>query len=247
MRINSQLLSAAESCYNIRVHTLPGRLRVPIGDRDYMREPPPPTRRPVRYAGFGNFSLNYIWVLIIINFILFLVTTFSRDAFIRLGLIPLAFLEQPWSLITNMFVHSGFGHIFGNMLTLFFFGRALIMLVGQNRFLLVYFVGGIVGNILYLVIALFTPFGEPLSIAVGASGAVYAVAGALVMMVPKLRVHLYFVLPMPLWVVILVFFVIWSIPGFMPNIAWEAHLGGLIFGLIAGYFFRRKFRYIMIR
>jgi len=191
---------------------------------------------PRRYGGYQGFSLNPIWAIIAVNFLLFIATLINGDIIYYLGLIPAAFWEAPWTILTNMFIHAGFGHIFGNMLVLFFFGRFLTMLVGQNRFLLVYFGGGILGNILYILL------GEPLSIAVGASGAVYALAGALVVMMPKLRVYLYFIVPMPLWVVVLVFFVLWSfIPGL--GIAWQAHLGGLIAGLIAGYFFRRRLRH----
>jgi membrane associated rhomboid family serine protease len=198
-----------------------------------MRRSPPPPRR---YSSYQGLSLNALWVIIAVNFLLFIATLINKDIVYYLGLIPAAFGEAPWTIITNMFVHAGFGHIFGNMLVLFFFGRFLIMLVGQNRFLWVYFGGGILGNILYILLA------EPLSIAVGASGAVYALAGALVVMMPKLRVYLYFIVPLPLWFVVLVFFVLWSfIPGL--GIAWQAHIGGLIAGLIAGYFFRRRLRY----
>ena len=107
-------------------------------------------------------------------------------------------------------------------------------MVGTKNFLITYFCGGILGNILYILL------GEPYSVAIGASGAVYALAGALVVMMPNLRVLLYFIVPMPLWVVILVFFVLWS---FIPGVAWQAHLGGLVFGLIMGFFFRRRLRY----
>ena len=204
---------------------------MPLSDRDYMQRRPPPTR--VSLSGFG---LNPVWVIIAINFIVFIATLINRNLVVNLGLVPMAFWERPWTILTNMFVHAGFGHIFGNMLTLFFFGRFLTMLVGSNKFLLVYFVGGIVGNILYLLL------GEPLSVAVGASGAVSAIAGVLVVMMPNLRVHLYLIFPMPLWVVVLVFFVLWSfIPGL--GIAWQAHIGGLLVGLIAGYFFKKKGRY----
>ena len=41
---------------------------------------------------------------------------------------------------------------------------------------------------------------------------------------------------------VLVFLVIWSIPGIVPGVAWQAHLGGLAVGLIAGFFFRRRIR-----
>jgi membrane associated rhomboid family serine protease len=209
---------------------------MPLSDRDYMRNPPP-TRRTFNVRRQGFLSLNPIWVIIALNFLLYIATIISRDLVVSLGLVPAAFLDRPWTIVTNMFVHANFGHIFGNMITLFFFGRALSMLVGKSKFLLVYFGGGILGNILYILL------GEPLSIAVGASGAVYAIAGALVVMMPNLRVRLYFIIPMPLWVVVLVFFVIWS---FIPGVAWQAHLGGLLVGLIAGYFFRRRGRYYYV-
>ena len=186
------------------------------------------------YRRYQDFSLNPIWTIIAVNFVLFIGTIINKNIIYYLGLIPATFWEQPWTIITNMFLHANFGHIFGNMLVLFFFGRFLTMLVGQNKFLWVYFGGGILGNVLYLWL------GPDYIPAVGASGAISAIAGALVVMMPKLRVYLYFIVPMPLWVVVLVFFVIWS---FLPGIAWQAHLGGLIVGLIAGYFFRRRERY----
>ncbi|MFC2001696.1 rhomboid family intramembrane serine protease [Chloroflexota bacterium] len=188
----------------------------------------------MRYRSYQGFKSNPIWIIIGVNFIFFIATTISPQLIFLLGLQPAGFLSHPWTILTNMFVHAGFGHFFGNMITLFFFGRALAMLVGDNKFLLVYFIGGILGNILYLLL------GAPMSIAVGASGAVYAVAGALVVLMPNSRVHVYFIFPMRLWVVVLVFFVLWS---FIPGVAWQAHFGGLIFGLAAGYFFKRKMRF----
>lgn len=202
-----------------------------------MRPSPPPARRPVRF-NTGGFTLNPIWVLIIINFVFWIATMISGKLITNLGLVPLLFSERPWTVLTAMFIHSGFWHLFANMITLFFFGRAIYQLVGQNKFLLVYFIGGIVGNLLYVLL------GEPLSIAVGASGAVYAIAGALVVIMPRLTVRLYFFIPMPLWVVVLFFFVIWS---FIPGVAWQAHIGGLVVGLIAGYFFRKKLRLVYYR
>ncbi len=228
---------------------------MPLSDRDYMRRPPPPTRGFRRPQGSWGFSVNPLWVIIAVNFVLLIATFIGGKLYITyneviideiyrlnyyMGLMSAEFWERPWTLITSMFAHAGIGHFIGNMIVLFFFGRFLTMLVGQNKFLLVYFVGGIVGNILFLLL------GEPLSLAVGASGAVYAIAGALVVMMPKLRVYLYFILPMPLWVVVLVFFFLWSfIPGL--GIAWQAHMGGLVVGLIAGYFYRKRGGYYYVR
>lgn len=226
---------------------------MPLSDRDYMRTPPPRGgyRRASSSWGFG---LSPLWLIIIANFVFFIAVMVSgegsyplaeykviSDRFTYyLGLIPYYFPSRPWTIITNMFIHAGFWHFFANMITLFFFGRALAMLVGHNRFLLVYFIGGIFGNVMYLLLA------NDLSIAVGASGAVYAVAGALVMLRPNIRVLLYFFIPMPLWLVILIFFVLFSLPPIADslNMAWQAHLGGLVVGLIAGYFFRKRLRYI---
>jgi len=212
---------------------------LPLNDRDYMRPSPPPARRRggLSMSGFG---INPVLVLIVINFVFYIATLINGNILVNLGVIPAMFTERPWTVLTAMFVHAGFLHLFGNMFVLYFFGRAIYQLVGSNKFLLVYFVGGVVGNLLYVLL------GEPLSIAVGASGAVYAAAGALVMIVPRLTVRLYFFIPMPLWVVILIFFVAWSfIPGL--GIAWQAHVGGLVIGLIAGYFFRKKIPYIIYR
>ena len=151
------------------------------------------------------------------------------------GLIPELFLSRPWTIVTNMFIHSGLWHCFANMLTLYFFGSYLSRLIGDSKLLIVYFGGGLLGNILYILL------GEPLSIAVGASGAVFALGGALAMMRPKLKVIVFPIfVPLPLWIAVIGGFVILS---FLPNIAWQAHLGGLIVGLIAGYIFKRKERY----
>ena len=215
---------------------------MPLGDRDYMKPSPPPRRR-VRMGGdYGDWLTNPIIIIVIINLIVFFATLARReDVISNLGLVQSLFTQRPWTIVTNLFVHEGFWHIFGNMITLFFFGRAIYQLVGSRWFLLVYFGGGIVGNLLYVWL------GAPLSIAIGASGAVYALAGALVVMMPTMRVAVWGVLPLPLWVVILLFFVLWSIPNFIPGIAWQAHLGGLAAGLIAGFFLRRKTRYSYYR
>ena len=208
---------------------------MPLSDRDYMKPSPPPRRRIWTGAGYRGFNLTPLWVLIGINLVLFIATLINDNVLFQLGLVPSLFRERPWTIVTNMFVHAGFWHLFGNMLTLFYFGRALLQLVGQNKFLLLYFGGGILGNILYIWL------GAPQSIAIGASGAVYAIAGALAIMIPRVRVFAYFIIPMPLWLLVLVFFVLWS---FIPGVAWQAHIGGLVAGLIAGFFFRRRTRYV---
>jgi membrane associated rhomboid family serine protease len=220
---------------------------LPLSDRDYMR-PSQPDRGFRQSRSPLHFSLSPLALIILANFILYIAKLVAgndmypmgnyfviTDKFTYyLGLIPYYFSDRPWTILTNMFIHADFWHLFVNMLTLFFFARALSGFIGQNKLLLVYFIGGIVGNGLYLLL------GDSLSVAIGASGAVYAVAGALVVLAPNIRVMLYFIVPMPLWVVVLVFFVIWS---FVPGVAWQAHIGGLAVGLVAGFIFKRRRRY----
>jgi membrane associated rhomboid family serine protease len=191
---------------------------------------------------YQRFRLSAVWIIIGINLLVFIPTLINRELiFYFLGFQPAGFLSRPWTILTNLFVHSGFWHILANMITLYFFGSFLYRLIGRNKFLLIYFAGGILGNIVFFLLP-----PSPLATAVGASGAIFALAGVLVVLMPKLRVLLYFIVPLPLWVVVLVFMVIWTFLfgfAFETNIAWQAHLGGLVLGLVAGYFFRRRIRY----
>ena len=195
----------------------------------------------MRYRSYGGFSLGLIGYLIITNLILFIATLINGDLIYLFGLQPASFLAKPWTIITNLFIHGGteyirlnIGHILGNMITLYFFGSYLIQLIGERNFLVVYFLGGILGNILFILL------GFPFSTVVGASGAVFALGGALTVMQPRLKVFIIPIpVPIPLWVAVIGGFLILS---FLPLVAWQAHLGGLICGLIAGYIFRRRER-----
>lgn len=186
--------------------------------------------------------LNPILVIIALNLAVFLATTISQEIFLELGLWSPAevFLRHPWGILTSMFLHDGFFHLLANMITLFFFGSYLNRLIGSNKFLVVYFGGGILGGIFFVLLGtLLNP--TSLSLAVGASGAVFALGGALTVMMPRLRVFIFPIpAPLPLWVAVIGGFVILS---FLPYVAWEAHLGGLVFGLIAGYLFKQRRRY----
>jgi membrane associated rhomboid family serine protease len=201
----------------------------------------------VRYSTYQSFSLNAIWVIIIVNLLFFIVTAIVSGLRPFLWLHPVVFLAQPWTILTSMFVHAGLWHILANMFTLYFFGSAVYRLVGTGRFLAVYFGGGILGGIFYVFMSMFGSIlsisflGDPFIPAVGASGAVFALGGVLTMMRPKLRVFIFPIpAPIPLWIAVIGGFLILS---FMPLIAWQAHLGGLALGLVAGYFFRKRERY----
>ena len=197
-------------------------------------------------------NLNVLWFLIALNVVIFVIELITGGGIAAyspiisfLGLTPALLSQQPWTIISNMFVHGNFWHILINMIALYFLGSFFIRAAGERRFLAVFFLGGLVGNILYFVLGylvllrLIPPsFGHPFNIGIGASGGIFALAGALAVMVPRVPVILIPIpVPMPLWraVIILVF-----ISFLFSGIAWEAHLGGLFLGLAAGLIFRRR-------
>jgi membrane associated rhomboid family serine protease len=159
-----------------------------------------------------------------------------------LGLRPASFLEAPWTIVTNLFVHDpgSIWHLIFNMLTLYFFGTFLLRLVGTRAFLAIYLLGGIVGNIFFMFFARVGFLTSPFATVIGASGAIFALGGALAVLTPRLRVFVFPIpVPMPLWVAVIGGFVILF---FVAGIAWQGHLGGLVFGLIAGLVLRRGVR-----
>ena len=181
-----------------------------------------------------------IWILIAVNFLIFILGYIipNLDGYLALQLI--SFPSQPWAILTSIFVHASFTHIFFNMLTLFFFGTFLLELVGTGKFLLVYFISGIAGSLLFLLCAYFNIGASAYTYVVGASGAIYGLGGALVAMRPKVKVFVFPIpVPMQLWIAIIGGFILVA---FLGGIAWQAHLGGIIVGLIAGYIFRRQER-----
>jgi membrane associated rhomboid family serine protease len=188
-----------------------------------------------------------VLILILVNVVVFILTQLEPHYVIdpshiqswHLGMLPETLASQPWTIVTSLFVHGSLWHILGNMITLYFFGTYLTALVGEKKFLMTYFLGGLLGNAFYLLYAFYTPWGDTYAYAIGASGAVFAVGGALVVLSPNVKTLVYFVVPVPLWVFVLGSFLLTA---FIQGVAWQAHLGGLVVGLIAGFLFRRPTR-----
>jgi membrane associated rhomboid family serine protease len=181
-----------------------------------------------------------VLIVILVNVVVFILTQLSDNLEYQLDLQPAYFTEEPWTIVTSMFVHAGFFHILGNMITLYFFGTYLTMLVGEVKFLIIYFVGGLAGGALFMIYALYAPWESELARyagVVGASGAVFAVGAALAVLRPNIKALVYFIIPVPLWIVVLGSFLLLSL---VPNVAWQAHLGGLVVGLIAGFLLKRR-------
>ena len=150
--------------------------------------------------------------------------------------------SRPWILITSIFLHSGLLHILLNGFALLIFGSILEEIIGSKRFLILYFLGGIIANIVFLlVLPILSLLGMPSSgNALGASGAIFAALGALTVLRPTMTVWVSY-MPMPMWIAAIVWAGQDLLGVFIPdNVANFAHLGGLFFGIIGGFHLRTR-------
>lgn len=126
--------------------------------------------------------------LILINILVFIAVEFtgtSQDAWhvLDYGAAYTPYIVgkgEVWRLFTSMFLHFGIEHLLNNMLVLFVLGSRLEQVIGRIRFLLIYLLGGIAGNVISLLLELKT---QDFSVSAGASGAVFAVMGAMIYVV----------------------------------------------------------------
>lgn len=166
---------------------------------------------------------------------------FSRNYFIsRFGVVPGRLI--PTSIITSMFLHGGWSHIFGNMLFLWAFGKSLEDAMGHTKFLGFYFACGILAALTHIV------FNHSSMVpTVGASGAIAGVMGAYLVKFPRANIHtlifFFFITTadIPAAFILIYWFVmqIFSGAGSIAHshvtdagVAWFAHIGGFITGMI---------------
>jgi len=149
-------------------------------------------------------------------------------------LVPALILQRPWTLITYQFLHGGFGHLFFNMIGLFFFGPRLEIRLGSRHFLGLYLVSGLVGAVVHILYTLLPISTGGLYVPmVGASGAVFGVLFAYARYWPHDKILVWFVIPMEVRVFVIVITVLslWSgLGGAQDSIAHFAHLGGFLGG-----------------
>ncbi|WP_445664897.1 rhomboid family intramembrane serine protease [Fodinibius sp. AD559] len=135
-----------------------------------------------------------------------------------------------WQLVSYMFLHAGFGHIFFNLFALWMFGQAIENFWGTNRFVIYYFLTGIGAALLHMLIG---GGGAP---TLGASGAVYGILLAFGMMFPNRPIMLLFPpIPIKAKYFVAIFGAIELISGLTRSnsgVAHFAHLGGMLVGFI---------------
>jgi membrane associated rhomboid family serine protease len=207
---------------------------LPIGDDDSARRLTP----VVTYA------------LIALNVIFFFVELSGGDAFIqKWAFVPSRFLANPsadfLTLFTSMFMHAGWVHLGGNMLYLWIFGDNVEDRFGHGKYLIFYLLCGLAATFAQLM------FSQASNVPnLGASGAIAGVLGGYILMFPQGRVRVLqgqqvvevpALIVLGIWIVLQLFSGVASITsaaGETGGVAYMAHIGGFVAGLVMTYLFR---------
>jgi membrane associated rhomboid family serine protease len=151
---------------------------------------------------FSSLSLNTIFIIInVVAFIIFTVLISLKVISIDLIALNPSYVLQGkyiWTFITSMFMHANFFHLLVNMFSLFFVGSLVEKIIGRRRYFWFYILSGIFAGLVYSLFAYFLGgsvlgarvFGSSTTLAVGASGAIFGLAGLLAVLIPKKKVYL---------------------------------------------------------
>lgn len=201
----------------------------------------------------GGYKPYVSYTFIVINILVFLYEAILgpeiNNFILTYGSIPVEITsgEDYFTLFTSMFLHGGWMHLIGNMLFLWVFADNIEAKIGSTRFLLFYLIGGLAASLAHIIT---DPSSQIPS--VGASGAIAAVMGAYLVMFPKSKIKM----------LVIVFFRSFEIPAFLflgfwigqqlisgfgslaeagdtGGVAWWAHIGGFVVGLVAGFYFKQ--------
>ncbi len=212
-----------------------------------------PIKDTIPHIGFPAMT----WTLIAINGIIFIFEiSIPPDLLQQLlfffGLVPARHgfgIDDYLPFLTSMFLHGGLLHILGNMWFLYIFGSSVEDRMGHLRFLIFYLLVGICANAFYFLVAIHSKVPE-----LGASGAIAGVMGAYIVMFPHARIiTMFLILIFPIFFEISVFFYVgfWFLmqilsgalsleSGEAGGVAWWAHIGGFIAGMVLLPFFKNR-------
>ncbi len=196
----------------------------------------------------GRLSVTIILVLLnVVLFIIFAILLWKMPGFLEyIAIKPSNILQGKylWTIISSMFMHGGFFHIFANMVSLLFVGSFAERILGRKRYLSFYLIAGVTAALLFVLASLLLSQ-ELNTYAVGASGAIFGLIGLLMILTPNQPVYLMFI-PIPIKMKyaapgMLVILWLISIAGNVP-IGNTAHLGGFLAGLVYGFYLKGKYK-----
>ncbi|HPD61842.1 MAG TPA: rhomboid family intramembrane serine protease [Anaerolineaceae bacterium] len=194
------------------------------------------------------------WILVILNVAVFLLELMGGDVFIMMwSFIPARFMQDPAgnmiTIFTSMFMHAGWFHLIGNMLYLIIFGDNVEDRFGHVKFLLFYVLCGFIAMLAQLIAAPYVTIPN-----LGASGAIAGILGAYLVLFPRRRVRVllgWWIVHLPAliviggWILIQVLSSLGSLAGSASaagGVAYMAHIGGFLSGLVLSFFFRNRVR-----
>jgi len=226
------------------------------------------TKRNLRTKSnlFDKFSVT-MW-LIIANLIFYIigliVLIINPDNIKYIALQPSYILQGKylWTFFTSMFMHApGQGlflllsfHLLINMFVLFSLGSFCEKIIGKKRFFWFYLISGLIAGLAFVILSGLLGntgigariFGDPMIAAVGASGAIFAIAGLFVILTPKLKFMIIFLpfFSLPAYIMIpLVLFLTWIVSsGTGLPVGNTAHFGGFMAGIVYGIYLRSKYK-----
>lgn len=168
-----------------------------------------------------------LWLSGIIIAVFALQQFFSTEPFLLINSVKWA---EPWRLVTAIFAHGSPAHLLSNLFALALFGLVLEGRIGPKRMLWLFLLAGVLVNV-------FSPYARSL----GASGAIYAILGALIALRPFMVIYLNF-MPMPM-IIAGFFWLVQDLFGvFYPSgTANLAHISGLFMGVAVGMYWRKQF------
>lgn len=189
-----------------------------------------PKRKPAIVTAFRRSSSKPVvtYTLMAICVVVFALQFITADLVTQLlAYHPVYTAAQPWRMVTAIFLHGSVLHLLFNMYALFVFGPMLENMLGRIRFLALYGIAGFGGSVAVLVLS-------PQIAVVGASGAIFGLFSAFFVIQRRLggnATQLLIIIALNL-----------AIGFFVPNVAWQAHLGGLIVGALIAVIYTRTRR-----
>ena len=187
-------------------------------------------------------------ILIAVNIVVFFILNVSIGIFNTHALadqlvLPLnlhTFILKPWTLFTYMFAHEGLGHVFYNMLLLYFSAQLFLRFLSERTFLFVYIMSGITGALLLLALSAFFPSTFAFAQLSGASAAMLGIVASMCIYRPNMPVLFFGIVEMKYKYMALIIFVSYTIIDFNINTGGKiSHFGGVFFGLLFGYLLKQ--------
>lgn len=187
--------------------------------------PAPRGRPPRRVPTRGRTPVTF--GLIALNVLVYLLQVADPSLTYRYGLLPLAVEAGQYErLLTSAFLHGGVLHLASNMLALFIVGAPLERVLGTGRYLAIYLGSALGGSLLALLLS------PPDTLGVGASGAVFGLFGALVALRDRIGADIGGVVTL-IGINLVISFA-------LPGISWQAHIGGLVTGVVIALLVRGR-------